>query len=93
MSVTPFVYYHPGPGPLKFNEEVDAAVWAPLAYLGDPGNVTPYAYPRDPESRAFPSFFVEGRYTIWGMTFRMVGSFTKLFGVELPVEGELTNVE
>lgn len=95
MSVSQFVYYHPEPGPLTLDtSEVADAVWVPLEYLADPRNIGPYHYPLDPQKRAFPAFHYRGEYTIWGMTYRMVGNFLELFGVDLPLEGEfLTDVE
>jgi 8-oxo-dGTP pyrophosphatase MutT (NUDIX family) len=93
LSVSPFVFYCPKPPELKLNYEVDDVVWAPLGFLADPGNVRPYRYPADPLQRAFPCFRVDPGYPIWGMTYRMVTDFMKLFGVELPLEGGLTEVE
>lgn len=93
MSVSPFVFFHPAPTPLRLNSEIDDVVWVPLTFLADPGNVKPYPYPLDPKRRLFPSFQPSPDYIIWGMTFRMVGSFLSLFGVELPGEPEMTDVE
>lgn len=92
MTVSPFVYSVPARIDVVLNPEVDAVVWIPLAFLGDLENVTPYIYPRDPTKRKFPSFQYEG-YTVWGMTFRMVGHLLELFGIILPSEGPLTDVE
>ncbi len=93
MSVSPYVHHHPDPGPLTLNYEVADAVWVPLHYLGDTGNVAPYVFPLDPERRDFPSFNYSDKYTIWGLTYRIVSDFMNLFGVNLPGEPGVTEVE
>lgn len=92
LSVSPFVFNHPGPIELKLNYEVADTVWVPLAYLGDPANIRPYLFPRDPAGREFPSWQYDG-YTIWGLTYRIVANYLRLFGVEIPGEGDVTDVE
>jgi len=94
LSVSPFVFFHPDPGELIPNYEVDDIVWVPLGFMADPSNISIYHYPPDPANRPFPSFLVGPGYNIWGMTYRMVTQFMELFGVKLPIEGaELTDVE
>lgn len=93
LSVSPFVFFHPGPTELKLNYEVDDVVWVPLGFMADPRNVSPYYYPPDPQRRPFPSFHVDPGYNIWGMTYRMVTNFMQVLGVRLPLEGDLTDVE
>ena len=92
LAVSPFVFHHPGPPRLQPNYEVAATVWVPLAYLGDTANIQPYVFHLDPEKREFPSWVYEG-YTIWGLTYRIIGSYLRLFGVEIPGESEVTDVE
>lgn len=92
LTVCPLVYYCPEPGELVHNYEVAATVWVPLAYLGDVGNIGSYYFPRDPEQRAF-SCFNYGPYTIWGLTYRILAQFMGLFGVTLPTERPMTDVE
>ena len=92
LSVTPFVFYHPEPPPVTPNYEVAATVWIPLSHLADPKNVHPYVFPIDPYAREFPAFRYEG-YTIWGLTFRIVANFMKLFGIDHPGEPKVTDVE
>lgn len=93
LSVTPYVYHHPDPEELTLNYEVADAVWVPLRYLGAPDNVEPYVFHLDPMRRQFPSFRYDGKYVIWGLTYRIVSDFMRLFGVELPGESEVTEVE
>jgi 8-oxo-dGTP pyrophosphatase MutT (NUDIX family) len=92
LSVSAFVYYCTAPERLVPNYEVAATVWVPLSYLGDPAHVKPYHFPLDPHRRDFPSF-PYGPYTIWGLTYRIVANFMGLFGIELPSEQPVTEVE
>lgn len=93
MSVSPFVYGLEGPADLRLNrEEVADAVWVPLSYLAEPANVGSYLYPPDPQRREFPCYHYD-RYTIWGMTYRMVSDFMGIFGVAIPHDWPLTDVE
>lgn len=92
ITVSHFVYHFPHEVELTLNDEVADTVWVPLSYLADLKNVTPYLFPTDPERRNFPSYQY-GPYTIWGMTYRMTGNFLRLFGVETPGDGPLTEVE
>lgn len=93
LSVSPYVYHHPAPEELSLNYEVADAVWVPLHYLGNPDNVEPYLFHLDPMRREFPSFRYDGKYIIWGLTYRIVSDFMRLFGVDLPGEPEVTEVE
>ncbi len=92
LSVSPFVFNHPGPTELKPNYEVAGTVWVPLSYLGDPANIRPYLFPPDPMKRQFPSWQYDG-YTIWGLTYRIIANYLRLFGVEIPGERDVTDVE
>lgn len=92
LAVCPLVYFHPAPGPLSHNHEVADTVWVPLRFLGDPGNIGDYYFPGDPEQRPFPCFHY-GPYPIWGLTYRMIAQFMGLFGIQLPAERPITNVE
>jgi len=94
LSVSPFVFACPERvAPLRLSGEVADAVWVSMDYLADPANIRPYRAPRDPEGRLFPSLPYLGRYTIWGMTYRMVAGFLNLFGVRHPAENEWKDVE
>ena len=92
LTVSPYVYHCPEPGPIVHNEEVADTVWIPLAFLGDVQNIQNYVFPLDPQHRNFPSFQF-GTYTIWGLTYRIIADFMNLFGIRLPTEKPLTNVE
>ena len=92
MAVSPYVYHHPGPVEVIPNYEVANTVWVPLEYLGSPGNIQPYVFPKDPLGREFPSWEYQG-YTVWGLTYRIIANFFHLFGVNLPMEPQTTYVE
>lgn len=92
LAVSPFVYHHPEPSALRPNYEVANTVWVPLEYLGNPGNIAPYVFPKDPMKRDFPSWEYEG-YVIWGLTYRIIANYFRLFGVDLPGEPQPTYVE
>ncbi len=92
LAVSPFVYHHPDPPAPLHNREVAGTVWVPLAYLSEPTNIRAYRFPADPLRRDFPSFQY-GPYIIWGLTYRIIGSFVRLFGVDLPGEPRVTEVE
>ncbi len=92
LTVSPFVFHAPETGALTLSSEVADAVWIPLNYLSDPANVKPYLYPPDPMRRKFSAFHYEN-YIIWGLTYRMIANFFDLFGVALPADGDLTDVE
>ncbi len=92
LSVSPFIYTVEGETILTLNSEIAEAVWIPLTALADPVNLGVYKYPPDPLNRDFPAI----RYrdcTIWGMTYRMVENFLKLYGVEIPTDFPLTEIE
>lgn len=92
LAVSPFVFHHPEPPGLSLNYEVADTVWVPLAHLGDPANIRPYVFSKDPQQREFPSWDYEG-YRIWGLTYRIIASYLDLFGVTIPGESEVTDVE
>ncbi len=92
LAVSPFVFCHPGEPELKPNYEVANTVWVPVSFLGDPANITPYVFPPDPTKREFPSWHYEG-YTIWGLTYRIIGNYLRLFDVQIPGEPTVTEVE
>ena len=92
LAVSPFVFPCPDPPELRPNYEVAGTVWVPLEYLGDPAHIEPYVFPEDPMKRAFPSWSYEG-YTIWGLTYRIIANYLGLFGVAIPGEPEVTDVE
>lgn len=92
LAVSAFVFHHPAPPEVRMNEEVADTVWVPLAYLADPMNVEPYRFHMNQGDHEFPSFCYKG-YTIWGLTYRILGNFLSVFDIDLPGEPEVTDVE
>jgi len=92
LAVSPFVFYHPDPPALTHNYEVANTVWVPLQFMADPANVGPYTFHLDPDSNQFPSFTYQD-YTIWGLTFRILSDFYRLFNIDHPGDPIITNVE
>ncbi|MBI3735696.1 CoA pyrophosphatase [Candidatus Sumerlaeota bacterium] len=92
MTVSPFVYTYSGPADLVLSDEVADTVWVPLSHLADPASIKPYVYHLDPLKRNFPSIRF-GPFSIWGMTYRMVGDLLELFGVAIPGETAMTEIE
>lgn len=92
LAVSPFVFHLPSEPVLRTNYEVASTVWVPLSYLGDPGNIQSYVFPLDPEKREFPSWHYDG-YTIWGLTYRIIANYLRLFDIEIPGEPQVTQVE
>jgi 8-oxo-dGTP pyrophosphatase MutT (NUDIX family) len=80
LVVTPCLYVVPErleatPGP-----EVESAVWLPVAQLYDPGSRKPYRLQFRGVNREFESIVI-GRYTIWGLTERVLRQLGDLAGV------------
>ena len=92
MTVSPFIYTFFGPTNLVLSEEVAETVWVPLTHLADPRSIKPYVYHLDPTKRSFPSISY-GKFSIWGMTYRMVEDFLDLFGHKIPGETAMTEIE
>lgn len=93
MSVSPFLYQTADGDNLTHNkDEVADAVWVPLSLLSDPKQIRDYMFHLDPHNRPFPSFHYND-YVIWGLTFRIIANFMEPFGVTLPGEPGVTDVE
>jgi 8-oxo-dGTP pyrophosphatase MutT (NUDIX family) len=68
----------PRPGP-----EVQAAVWVPVPHLLDRRFAVTYSFERGSHTGTFPAVRYEG-YTVWGLTYRILGHFFEVLGQELP---------
>ena len=83
IVVSPFVYRVAARPELATNHEVRGTVWVPMPVLVDPGAAVHYEFRRDiPEGR-FPAFHYQG-YTVWGLTYRVLGSFLRVLGSAYP---------
>ncbi len=83
LVVSPFVHLVDRRPETTPNHEVETIVWIPLADVLDPRRVTRHRFPRAGTRVVVPALRHE-RFVIWGMTHRMLGSFTASFGRPLP---------
>lgn len=70
-SVVPFCFAIEGDPPLTPNNEVQEALWVPLAFLADRRNRSSFTRVRGGLPLPTPCYRFEGR-VIWGLTLRMV---------------------
>ncbi len=78
ILVRPFVFGVPAGTRAVPNEEVDAAVWIPLAELRAPGAVTEHLLEMEGiGAMRFPALGTRG-YVVWGLTHRIVSEFLAL---------------
>ncbi len=92
MSVSAFLFHTTDGNELTYSDEVADSIWVPLSVLSDPAEIREYIFHLDPHGRPFPSFHYND-YVIWGLTFRIIANFLEPFGVTLPGEPDVTDVE
>jgi 8-oxo-dGTP pyrophosphatase MutT (NUDIX family) len=83
LVVSAFVYTIEERPELVLSYEVNSTVWVPLPVLLDPGSSRPYCFEREEFGGTFPSIHYDG-YIIWGLTYRILGSFFEVLGASLP---------
>jgi 8-oxo-dGTP pyrophosphatase MutT (NUDIX family) len=83
LFISPFVFELEERVRTTTNEEVQEAVWVPLPELLDPGSAAGYNFERPGVSATFPAIRYK-RFTIWGLTYRILESFFALLDRELP---------
>ncbi len=83
ILVASYVYELPERPELRPNHEVSSAVWIPLPWILDPQSAVRYRFEREGFRGSYPAFRYD-RYTIWGITYRILGSFVKVAGRSLP---------
>ncbi len=71
LTVTAFLFALDKPAELTLNEEVAAAVWAPLESVLRGDNTTQFRWKRDGVDLLLPALDVEGN-VVWGLTYRML---------------------
>ena len=84
IVLTPIVY-HIGPQhpPFALNGEVAAAYWVPIEHLFNPANLVRKIVVRQGNRLQYPAIAYQGQ-TIWGLTYRVLGDFSRLIGCPLP---------
>src|SRR5215470_4239288 len=75
LVISPIVFALHGPVALTLSRrEVESAVWVPLAFLGSAAARVTFERTLDGVASSYPAFRYE-RYTIWGLTHRIVDGF------------------
>jgi 8-oxo-dGTP pyrophosphatase MutT (NUDIX family) len=92
LTVSPFLFHTESNHDFIYSDEVETAVWVPLSILSDTNAIRDYVFHLDPFERPFPSFHFDS-YIIWGLTYRIIADFMAPFGVTLPREPGITDVE
>ena len=83
VLVASYVYELPERPELRPNHEVSSTIWIPLPSILDPESAVLYRFEHDEFRGSFPAFRYD-RYTVWGLTYRILGSFVKIVGRSLP---------
>jgi 8-oxo-dGTP pyrophosphatase MutT (NUDIX family) len=82
LVVSPFVYELDRLPELSPNREVQSTVWIPVSWLVHPDAAVDYRFERDAQTLVFPALRYE-RYTVWGLTYRILVNLFGLLGREL----------
>jgi 8-oxo-dGTP pyrophosphatase MutT (NUDIX family) len=83
ILVAPFVFEIPERPRLVLSDEVASTVWVPLDWILSAESAVLYAFRREAYGGTFPAVQYD-RFTIWGMTYRILGSFASVIGEALP---------
>ncbi len=83
IVVAPYVFSVPERPELHLSHEVASTVWVPLDWILSPDSAVLYAFRREAYGGTFPAVRYD-RYTIWGMTYRILSSFVGVLGFALP---------
>jgi hypothetical protein len=84
MAITPFVFHLHGPAETRTKQdEVEEALWVPVARLLDPASRSLVPYEIAGQRYDLPAFDIDGRI-IWGLTYQMLARLFLILGWELP---------
>jgi 8-oxo-dGTP pyrophosphatase MutT (NUDIX family) len=83
LVVAPFVFETRERREVRPNPEVRDAVWVPVPHLLKPGSAVEYPFDRGGIGGIFPAVRYE-RFTVWGLTYRILGHFLEVLGHQLP---------
>src|SRR5215813_1876649 len=76
LVISPVVFVLHGPVSLTLNHrEVEGAVWVPLSFFASAGARVTHRRTLDGIGSDFPAFRYQERYTIWGLTHRILEGF------------------
>ena len=87
LLVAPFVYTVAERPSLTENHEVESTVWIPLRWILARDSWVEHEVQRDDQPMAFPAFRYD-RYTVWGLTYRILRNFFEVLGRGLPSPDE-----
>ncbi len=83
VLVAPYVYEVAERPPTLPNHEVESTVWVPLRWILAPESVAEYRLDVPGRTESFPAFRYQS-YTVWGLTYRILGNFCGVLGRGLP---------
>ena len=86
LLVAPFVYAVESNPVLVENREVQSTVWVPLEWILNPESWAHHDLSSETQKFSFPAFRYQ-RYTVWGLTYRILRDFLALIGREIPSDG------
>ena len=67
---------------LRPNVEVQSTVWIPVPWILHPDSAYDYRFERPEYEGTFPAIRYD-RYTVWGLTYRILGNLFSVLGREL----------
>jgi 8-oxo-dGTP pyrophosphatase MutT (NUDIX family) len=87
LVISPVVFALQQPVTLQPSpHEVESAIWVPLAFLASPEANSTYVRSLDGITSEYPAFRYQ-RYTIWGLTHRILSGFLEVVREDGPVMG------
>ena len=82
LVVSPFLYEAIERPRLRPNVEVQSTVWIPVPWILHPDSAYDYRFERPDYEGTFPAIRYD-RYTVWGLTYRILGNLFSVLGREL----------
>ena len=82
IIVSPYVYELEARPRVMINHEVSSAVWIPVERILGPESSVRYAFDRGISDETFPGIRYD-RYTVWGLTYRILTNFFEVLGRQL----------
>jgi len=83
LVVSAYVYEAAERPRIVANHEVHSTVWIPLEWILQARSVVQHTIEREGQSAAFSAVRYQG-YTVWGLTYRILGNFLGVLGSSLP---------
>jgi 8-oxo-dGTP pyrophosphatase MutT (NUDIX family) len=81
LVIRPFVFALSETQPIGTSDEVDEALWCPLAPLYSGAWATTFKYEFDSHTLTLPAWNVGGR-VVWGLTHAMLEMFARKLGIQ-----------